>query len=288
MATTDHPSYESQSEAFLGISQPVEHGLIHLLQASRYAQDTDRPLTDFAVEIATLRKRGMSNSDFRWLLCKGYLTQVLDVTPIGKEVRDFRESRGLIFSRRSCFVLTDAGIEFAEQLVHHHTQTDLNLRLLNGSIDPMLQRDGVDRLHALSHGNNGHEPYTLHQMITNSLNGSSAANGGIAEVLLDQSSPKWDVDRQEFYYQSQIVKQFKLPSPNQERILTAFEEEGWPPRIDDPLPRHPDLDPKRRLHDTIKSLNRNQKSRLIRFKGDGKGEGILWEPIDRGRLNGTT
>jgi len=65
----------------------------------------------------------------------------------------------------------------------------------------------------------------------------------------------------------------------QEVILMAFEEEHWPPRIDDPLPVHPDLIPKRRLHDTIKSLNRNQKTCLIRFRGDGTGEGIRWELI---------
>jgi hypothetical protein len=36
-----------------------------------------------------------------------------------------------------------------------------------------------------------------------------------------------------------VVKEFKLPAPNQETILTAFQEEGWPPRIDDPLPPVP-------------------------------------------------
>src|SRR5437867_1146615 len=77
----------------------------------------------------------------------------------------------------------------------------------------------------------------------------------------------------------ELVKVFKLPSPMQEAILMAFEEEHWPPRIDDPLPMHPVLLPKRRLHDTIKSLNRNQKSCLIRFMGDGTGEGIRWEMV---------
>jgi hypothetical protein len=65
----------------------------------------------------------------------------------------------------------------------------------------------------------------------------------------------------------------------QEAILMAFEEENWPPRIDDPLPVHPDMLPKRRLHDTIKSLNRNQKRPLIRFMGDGTGEGVRWESL---------
>ena len=71
---------------------------------------------------------------------------------------------------------------------------------------------------------------------------------------------------------------------NQERILAAFEEEGWPVHIDDPLPPHPEQDSKRRLHDTINSLNRNQKKRLIQFLGNGNGQGIRWE-LNRGRQN---
>jgi hypothetical protein len=90
------------------------------------------------------------------------------------------------------------------------------------------------------------------------------------------STPKWDCCRHEFRVGGVLVKAFRVPSPNQETILAAFEEEGWPPRVDDPLPPRPDLDSKRRLHDTVKSLNRNQKTRLIRFTGDGTGEGVCW------------
>lgn len=89
--------------------------------------------------------------------------------------------------------------------------------------------------------------------------------------------PKWDHQRRQLRVATDIVKEFKLPSPNQETVLMAFEEEGWPPRIDDPLPPLPHLDPRRRLHDTIKALNRKQKHDLIRFMGDGSGEGIRWE-----------
>ncbi len=92
-------------------------------------------------------------------------------------------------------------------------------------------------------------------------------------------TPTWDRDRQELKWGPSLVKQFKLPSINQQTILMAFEEEHWPPRIDDPLPPDDDMDPKRRLNDTIKSLNRNQKNRRIRFLGDGSGRGVRWEPI---------
>ena len=76
-----------------------------------------------------------------------------------------------------------------------------------------------------------------------------------------------------------IVKQFKVPAPNQEVILAAFEEESWPVRIDDPLPVHPCIAAKRRLHETITSLNRNQRLRVINFSGDGSGQGVRWEAL---------
>ena len=76
-----------------------------------------------------------------------------------------------------------------------------------------------------------------------------------------------------------LVKKFKWRAANQEAILCAFEEEGWPPHIDDPLPPILDKDPKRRLSDAIKCLNRKQLNTLVRFSGDGTGEGVYWELI---------
>ncbi len=103
----------------------------------------------------------------------------------------------------------------------------------------------------------------------------TAANCRI--IVPDESRPKWDDQRRQLRVGADVVKEFKLPSPNQETVLMAFEEDGWPPRIDDPLPPLPQLDPRRRLHDTIKALNRKQKCSLLRFMGDGSGEGIRWE-----------
>jgi hypothetical protein len=98
--------------------------------------------------------------------------------------------------------------------------------------------------------------------------------------------PKWDDQRRQLRVGIDVVKEFKLPSPNQETVLMAFEEDGWPPRIDDPLPPLPQLDPRRRLHDTIKALNRKQKTTLLRFMGDGSGEGIRWEFLSERALAG--
>ena len=103
------------------------------------------------------------------------------------------------------------------------------------------------------------------------------ASENTEEKLTVLTTPKWDCLRQELRLGDVVVKRFKVRAPNQERVLSAFEEEGWPPCIDDPLPRTAELDPKRRLHETINSLNRSQKHRLIRFMGNGKGEGVAWE-----------
>ncbi len=52
----------------------------------------------------------------------------------------------------------------------------------------------------------------------------------------DALVPCWDSDLREFQFNGSLVKRYRTPSPNQETILAAFEEEDWPTRIDDPLP----------------------------------------------------
>lgn len=90
----------------------------------------------------------------------------------------------------------------------------------------------------------------------------------------------WDAESRKLRVRGELVKRFKWPAANQETILSAFQEEGWPERIDDPLPPQPEQDSKRRLSDTIKCLNRKQIIHLIHFRGDGTGEGIVWEFSD--------
>jgi hypothetical protein len=91
--------------------------------------------------------------------------------------------------------------------------------------------------------------------------------------------PSWDTDRHLLSFGGQIVKHFKWQAANQEKILSAFQEEGWPSRIDDPLAPMPDLDIKRRLSDTIKCLNRKQANKLLHFHGDGSGQGVIWKAV---------
>jgi hypothetical protein len=92
------------------------------------------------------------------------------------------------------------------------------------------------------------------------------------------AGPRWDAEHRELRWGGKLVKRFRLPALNQELILAVFEEEGWPAHIDDPLPVNINYDPKQRLEDTIKRLNKHQVNRLIRFRGDGSGCGVRWEP----------
>jgi hypothetical protein len=89
--------------------------------------------------------------------------------------------------------------------------------------------------------------------------------------------PHWDSERKELRWWGQLVKRFTQPAPNQEAVLAAFEEEGWPPRIDNPLHPRLDGDLVQRLHDTIIRLNRHQERQLLRFRADGSGQGVRWE-----------
>ena len=107
-------------------------------------------------------------------------------------------------------------------------------------------------------------------------------NGGPPEDRNDRErrmQPFWDEKLRELKLGEQVIKRFKWPAANQERVIRAFQEEGWPVKIDDPLPPSNDVCPKRRLHDTIKCLNRKQVCKAIRFRGDGTGQGVMIEII---------
>jgi hypothetical protein len=92
------------------------------------------------------------------------------------------------------------------------------------------------------------------------------------------AAPEWDFTMRILSVGSNVVKVFRRAAPNQELILTAFQEQEWAVRIDDPLPRRPGVDARIRLHDTIKNLNRGHLHPSLRFRGDGSGRGICWEP----------
>jgi hypothetical protein len=229
----------------LALSPRLQAVLSVLLEAHEYAQDLRLDPWDFAVELSTLRPLGLTNSDCRWLTGKGLVECGFELTLAGDERRSFRQSANFKLTKRTCLVLTSAGIVAAGG--------QPPVEALHERVSSVV--DSPDR--------SAHRAVSFPEII---------AAAGVSEP-----KPTWDRDRQQLRLGNVIVKQFKVPAANQEAVLAAFQEEGWPVRVDDPLSPKSDQDPKRRLHDTINSLNRNQKRPLIRFLGDGSGEGVRWE-----------
>jgi hypothetical protein len=96
----------------------------------------------------------------------------------------------------------------------------------------------------------------------------------------DLDQPRWDGQLRELRLGTHVVKRFRQPAPDQQLVLAAFEEEGWPPSILDPLPPQAGQDAKARLRQTIANLNRWQKRPGLHFSGNGEGKTICWARID--------
>jgi hypothetical protein len=85
--------------------------------------------------------------------------------------------------------------------------------------------------------------------------------------------PRWDRNTRTLWFGNRAVKQYRQPAQGQETILSTFEEDGWPSRIDDPL------DPGK-LRDVLRNLRESLPGDSpLKFESDGKGQGVLWEPI---------
>ena len=73
------------------------------------------------------------------------------------------------------------------------------------------------------------------------------------------AKPRWDADLRVLTWHNKPMGAYARPALNQEKILSAFEEEGWPTRIDDPLPPG-------RLRQTLKDLQKKFKDAPITFR----------------------
>src|SRR5262245_36564967 len=99
----------------------------------------------------------------------------------------------------------------------------------------------------------------------------------VARAEAREAVPVYDKDRRELWFKGRLVKRLRQPAKNVELILLAFQELGWPPAIDDPLPGDVDVDRQERLHDTLRRLNARQQDATIIFWRNGSGSRILWQ-----------
>lgn len=231
---------ESIDTGYIQLGEGFHAAFKELFKALEYADDLGRSAWDFAVDLPTLRRLSLSNNDLRWLVGTEMISYASETTAVADIERTFRRTPRLILNSRTCFVLTPKGIGICRNMLNG----------MSGTEAPRGFRSFLDWEH-ISAPPARHVP-----------------------------APTWDRVQQELRVGDVVVKRFRVPAESQETILAAFEEEAWPARIDDPLPPRGDQSPKRRLQETIKSLNRNQKQPIIRFLGDGNARGILWKYCD--------
>ena len=241
-----------QSDPVCEVGLSVLHRLRNAYNAA-YA--CGRDAWDFSVELSQMQALGIESHVLRMLICKDWVVHRKETTPADKNQRTFQEAVGLGLSENSCFVISKLGYEVA-------SFSEMN--------QPMNQPQKEEKNSTSSHHTQPlGQSSENHQVETGVLGASSRPHQPI--------KPVWDRERRELRLGEIVVKRFKWPAENQELVLNAFEDLGWPPRISNPLVAHPTICPKRRLHDTLKCLNRKQVNELVKFRGDGTGLGVLLE-----------
>ena len=94
--------------------------------------------------------------------------------------------------------------------------------------------------------------------------------------------PVWDNCVGELRYLGLLIKRFRKAASNQRTVLNAFQTQGWPEWLANPLRRSESVGQanlKQRLHDTIKNLNRDHQTRAIRFHGMDYGCAVGWRAL---------
>lgn len=244
MDETTRAADNSEDSVRLPIADNLCVALTLLRHAYDCARDTNATPWDFALEISELYEVGLTITDLRWLVAKGFVEHGSETSTYGDQHRSFTRSNGLKFLTTTCVILTEKGTEFASQVLQATAGTDAG----------ELPRAGARKI----------EP--SREILP--------ANGATQPKATRK--PHWDQKRRELSLAGRIVKQFHVPAGNQELILGAFQEEGWPEYIDDPLPGNHEIDPKTRLNDAVYRLNRKQHTFLIRFHTNGTGSGVHW------------
>jgi hypothetical protein len=251
MTTKDTPSADGSGQSrTVPIDGNSRVALGLLGQAYTCAQDAGADLWDFALEIARLFDAGLTISVLRWLVAKRFAEHGQEACVYGGPHRSFRRGAGFFFDHTTSVVLTPSGAGFVDHFLNK----------------PVVSPQSILPI----------ETAPLAGGETAALKNGSLANNGRNESTYGAFKPCWNGARRELSLKGAVVKRFRVPAQNQEVILGAFEEEGWPDHIDDPLPGSRDIDPVTRLHDAINRLNGCQTHRLLRFSGNGTGTGVSW------------
>lgn len=231
------------------IDEGLLAGLALLWRAYICAHAAGANVCDFDLRTGRLYLAGMTSSDLRWMVARGFVEHGQETPDYNDTYRSLRRGVGCSFNEHTSLILTPRGVALAENIFGNTTrwrQATLSALAAAAAETPAL---ATERRAA----------YETNRPAASALN------------------PHWNAARRELFLGGRIVKRFRVPARNQERILSVFEEEGWAEHIHDPLPVTYDIDAPTRLHDAINRLNKCQINPLLRFRGDGRGTGVLWE-----------
>ncbi len=206
-----------------------------LLNIHRRFQSTRRRPWHFALDLRELEAAGLTHDDLRELIARGLLAHQVEEPGRGDR-RTFVRPSGSTLSPRSHFLLTAAGVRWAEQL---------------------LAADAA----------------------------RTAATPAEGE---SRPRPVWDSDRGLLFYTGRLVLELSAQASVRKLILDAFQEDGWGPRIDNPVkPRSSGDDTGKRLRDALSGLNHSQLWPALWFEAHGDGARWWrfkeWQQIQRRR-----
>jgi hypothetical protein len=105
-----------------------------------------------------------------------------------------------------------------------------------------------------------------------------APSAGSRAATPNAPRPRWIAARRQLWLAETLVKQFQKTPRVVGLVLAAFEEEGWPEWIDDPLRPIPGRREKRRLRNAVHNLNRRLDVPLLHFHTRG-GKRIGWRLV---------
>lgn len=221
----------------------LQEPLQALLRAFTYGESAGISPWDLAIELPHLQEVGLTLTDLRWLLVVRYVHHGEELTATGDGERSFRPLLKTEFPERTCVILTADGAAAARE-----------------ACLGMMNRTGESRA--------AHQERTVPPPVT-----VTPVDGDLR--------PHWNPRLRELRLSGRLVKRYRVPAECQELILNAFEEEGWPECIDDPLHPVSRIDAGSRLAATIKALNRNQHQPLIRFHRNGREGLVVWRASNR-------
>ena len=185
-----------------------------------------------------------------WLATRGYLAGQQLTSDGNRDLECHNTDR----STDRQLTLTESGARFAIEALRQQGRWEQMATLLAIS-NPTARR--TDRHHS------------------DSLLSKRATDSQVMPPRTQQ--PHWDSNHRELWLGRGLVKKIRTSAINQERLLSAFEEENWPACVYDPLPPVGDVDPRQRLLDTVRRLNGHQFSPRIHFLITHRGEQVAWQ-----------